>query len=235
MRIFLIISSIIFAISLIGLLLYAAVAIPSFGMWFYYWQYDVNGTYARVSMEPEHLHEVTRHMIRYMQGFGDRETGLQIMTIVGGQPRYFFSDIEIRHMVDVYDLFAIGFIVRNIFIVCIAAASAAFALWGREHLRILARAAQIASVSLFAVLALLVIVTAINWHHAFVVFHEIFFNNDYWILNPAVDLLINIVPYEFFITLSIVLGSIFAAGLVIIFAAATILLRRGKPFLRSLP
>ena len=231
----LITAGVIFAVSLIGLLLYASVAIPSFGMWFYYWQYDVNGTYARVNMEPEHLHEVTRHMIRYMRGLGDRETGLQILTVVGGQTRYFFSDIEIRHMVDVYDLFAIGFLLRNIFIVCILASCAVFALWGRNCLRILARSSQIASLSVFAILALLAAVTAINWHSAFVVFHEIFFNNDYWILNPAVDLLINIVPYEFFITLSIVLSAIFALGLVIIFTSSTILLRRGKPFLRSLP
>jgi len=41
-----------------------------------------------------------------------------------------------------------------------------------------------------------------------------------------VDLLINIVPYNFFITISIFIGGFFAAGLVAMCAISTILLRR---------
>ena len=32
----------------------------------------------------------------------------------------------------------------------------------------------------------------------FIVFHHIFFDNDLWILDPSVDMLINIVPEGFF-------------------------------------
>lgn len=35
---------------------------------------------------------------------------------------------------------------------------------------------------------------------AFVKFHEIFFNNDLWQLNPSTDLLIRLMPEEFFVT-----------------------------------
>jgi|GEM_PF-6100173 len=69
------------AICLVTLILFAGVQIPAFGMWFYRWQYGLNGTYEAVNMQPADLHEVTHHMIRYMQG---REPDLQIMTTVGG-------------------------------------------------------------------------------------------------------------------------------------------------------
>ncbi|MDR2183472.1 MAG: TIGR01906 family membrane protein [Clostridiales bacterium] len=219
-------AGIVSGLCLITLLLYFAVVVPSFGMWFYHWQYDANDTYNVVNMRPDDLHEVTRHMIRYMQGHLDRDTGLQIMTVVGGAPRYFFSDIEIRHMVDVYDLFAIGFLIRNGAVVLLILCLAAFAIFGRHRLRCLFAGWQIAAAAVFAVLATLTITIAINWHHAFVVFHEIFFDNDYWILDSRVDLLVNIVPYPFFITLSAVIGGFFAAGLTTIFTAAAFLKRR---------
>ncbi|MCL2574036.1 MAG: TIGR01906 family membrane protein [Defluviitaleaceae bacterium] len=211
---------------LITLLLYFAVIVPSFGMWFYSWQYNVNDTYNVVNMTHDDLHEVTRHMIRYMQGHLDRDYGLQIITTVGGQPRYFFSDIEIRHMVDVYDLFAIGFIIRNVATIALLLCTAFFAIFGRDRLHQLFVGLQIASVAVFATLATTALLIAINWHRAFVIFHEIFFDNDYWILDRRVDLLINIVPYDFFITLSTVIGGFFAAGLAIIFGASALLKRR---------
>ena len=219
-------SGIISGLCLITLLLYFAVTVPSFGMWFYSWQYDVNDTYNVVNMQPDDLYEVTRHMIRYMQGHYDRDTGLQIMTMVGGQPRYFFSDIEIRHMVDVYDLFAAGFVVRNAAVILLVLSVVIFMIFGRGHLRCLFSGWQIAAVAVFLALLILAITIAINWHQAFVVFHEIFFDNDYWILDRRVDLLINIVPYDFFITLSAVIGGFFAAGLAAIFGAAAALKRR---------
>ncbi|MCL2376317.1 MAG: TIGR01906 family membrane protein [Defluviitaleaceae bacterium] len=218
-------SGVVNAICLVILVLRFALFIPSFGMWFYIWQYDVNNTYEVVNMQPEHLHEVTRHMIRYMQG---REDNLQIMTIVGGEARYFFSDIEIRHMIDVQDLFTAGNVLINTSIALFALTLAVFVIFGRDKIWHLLKGWQIVSVAVFSVFALLVFLIGINWHNAFVIFHEIFFNNDYWILNPRVDLLVNIVPYNFFITLSIVIGSFFAVGLGIIFTASTLLLRRSK-------
>jgi len=218
-------SGVLNAISLITLILFLGVQLSGFGMWFYRWQYDVNNTYEVVNMQPEDLHEVTRHMIRYMQG---REPDLQIMTTVGGEARYFFSEIEIRHMIDVYELFAVGLVIQNILIVLFLATLGLFIFKGREHFRYLFKSWQIGTIAILAALLILVAVIAINWHHAFVIFHEIFFDNDYWILDSRVDLLINIVPYPFFITISAFIGGFFAAGLVVLGGVSTVLLRRGK-------
>lgn len=38
----------------------------------------------------------------------------------------------------------------------------------------------------------------INFNTFFIIFHKIFFRNDYWIFNPDLDPIINILPQEFF-------------------------------------
>ncbi len=55
---------------------------------------------------------------------------------------------------------------------------------------------------------------ALNWDWAFVTFHEIAFNNDYWLFDPATDPVINILPDEYFlhcavmILVLVILGSL---------------------------
>ena len=70
------------------------------------------------------------------------------------------------------------------------------------------------SVLSLAIPAVLGILIAINWDHFFVLFHEIFFNNDYWIFDYTTDPVIRILPDGFFmhcalmILLLIVVGSL---------------------------
>ncbi len=58
---------------------------------------------------------------------------------------------------------------------------------------------------------------ALNWDRAFVTFHEIAFNNDYWLFDPATDPVINILPDAYFlhcavmILVLVILGSLSCA------------------------
>ncbi len=64
----------------------------------------------------------------------------------------------------------------------------------KKDLRFL-RIASIITITIPAVLGTLV---ALNWEWVFVKFHELAFDNDYWIFNPLEDEVINILPSEFF-------------------------------------
>jgi len=44
----------------------------------------------------------------------------------------------------------------------------------------------------------LLLILAIDFDFMFLIFHEILFNNDAWIFNPATDPIINVLPQEFF-------------------------------------
>jgi len=253
MRVFLKICGGIHAACLILLVLLFAVQIPTFGMWFYRWQFgqigaDGRTTYERVGMEAEDLHAVTRHMLRYMRGSlpdSAREIGvdrdfihlgeplLQIDTIVDGQPRPFFSDIEIRHMHDVFMLFRGGFILRDILLILLVLTTLAFLLVGRDDGRLLFKAWQYGAAGVAGGLVLLAGLIALNWQRAFHIFHEIFFRNDEWLLDARVDLLVNIVPYSFFVAMTVFIGSFFGIGLLIMFILGKLLGGRGRPYRRS--
>jgi len=205
------------ALCVILLLLYAAVHLPSFNMGFYRWQYSVNDTLNVVAMQEDELMAVTRHMLDYMRG---RTPELQIYAVVDGQLRPFFSEREILHMVDVYDLFVLGDIIRNI-AAALFLGTAALIVFMREPLAFtLAKVYWWVCGALLATMAGLTFVIALDFNYAFRVFHEIFFDNDLWLLDPATELLINIVPLPFFITLSSVIAAIFVTLLMIMFAAA---------------
>lgn len=54
------------------------------------------------------------------------------------------------------------------------------------------------SILTLAIPAVLGIVIGLNWERSFVIFHQIFFNNDYWIFDAATDPVITILPDTFF-------------------------------------
>lgn len=73
--------------------------------------------------------------------------------------------------------------------------------------------------------ALLGAVVATDFSNAFVTFHHIFFDNDLWILDPSVDMLVNIVPEGFFFDTALRILLIFAGTLLLLCAVSFFYLR----------
>lgn len=59
-----------------------------------------------------------------------------------------------------------------------------------------------------AVPAALGVCIALVWERVFVIFHEIFFNNDYWIFDWRTDPIINLLPDEFFMHCAVMILAI---------------------------
>ena len=58
----------------------------------------------------------------------------------------------------------------------------------------------------------------INFEKSFEIFHRLFFNNDYWIFDPTIDPVINMLPAEFFLHEGIlVLGITFFISILMLF------------------
>ena len=56
---------------------------------------------------------------------------------------------------------------------------------------------------------------AVNWDSAFVLFHRIAFDNDYWLFDPATDPVITMLPDAFFLHCALlILGGILLGSLV---------------------
>ncbi|WP_426349782.1 TIGR01906 family membrane protein [Alloiococcus sp. CFN-8] len=55
---------------------------------------------------------------------------------------------------------------------------------------------------------------AVNFSRAFVIFHELFFDNDYWIFDPATDPIILALPEEFFFHCALVILAVLILGFI---------------------
>lgn len=74
------------------------------------------------------------------------------------------------------------------------------------------KAAGILTIVIPSVLGLAV---ALNWETAFELFHELLFQNDYWVFNPVTDPVINILPDEYFFHCAMLIFGMMVVGAVL--------------------
>lgn len=178
-----------------------------------------------VNMEMDDLLDVTHEMMAYLRG--NRED-LHVPTIVAGQPREFFNDREIAHMEDVRGLFLGGLAIRRICIGIMVLGCALLAVLKADVKRVLPKMVCVGTVLFFVVIAALTAIISTDFTKYFIIFHEIFFNNDLWMLDPRTDLLINIVPEPFFVDTAARIAAVFAGSVAATFAGCMIWLRHLK-------
>lgn len=176
-----------------------------------YTKYHVTET---VNMEMADLLTVTKEMMAYLRG--DRED-LHVPTIVNGQSRDFFNEREIAHMEDVRSLFIGAIALRRVCILLTAASVLLLLLTKANLRRLLPRALCMGTGLFFAIAAILTGIISTDFTKYFTIFHEIFFNNDLWILDPRTDLLINIVPEPFFVDTAVRIALLFGSSVLLLF------------------
>ena len=245
---------IVFAVCLIFTLLISSVELVCYYNPGYfereYEKYDVLSRLPEMTMSDEDgLMKVTEHMMDYLRG---REDELQVYVMMDGEERGFFTDREIAHMEDVRELFIAAQKLRlwaaALCAVCVAGMYALCASGvraddnggtsgGRGRLaaslrsfaRIFSRSVLAGTGLLLVLLLGLAFILATDFSNAFVTFHHFFFDNDLWILDPRVDMLINIVPEGFFYDTAMRIAAIFGAGVVVLLAAAAVMaMKTGK-------
>lgn len=192
---------------------------------FYEKEYAKYGVTEDVHMEMDDLLDVTHEMMSFLRG--DRED-LHVMTVVNGQPREFFNEREIAHMEDVKGLFIGALLLRRICLLTAAVSLVIMFLLKGKVKSILPKTLCIGTGLFFAVLLVLAGIISTDFSKYFIIFHHIFFNNDLWILDPATDLLINIVPEPFFMDTAARIGITYGISVVVLFLACLYFVLRGK-------
>ena len=218
--------SLVFSFCLIITLLITSVEAVTYWMPGYYEnEYKKYTVTADVHMEMKDLLEVTDEMMAYLRG--NRED-LHVPTVVNGQPREFFNEREIAHMEDVRELFLGGLMIRRI---CIATAIICLLLLIvlKSQIRKILPMAICVGTGLFSALICgLAALISTDFTKYFVIFHQIFFDNDLWILDARTDLLINIVPEPFFMDTAARIAMLFAGSVLCIFFLSLFLLVRNR-------
>lgn len=173
---------------------------------FYEKEYSKYGVEEQLDMEMEDIMEVTEYMMSYLRG---KEEVLSIETMVEGERQDFFNEQDRLHMEDVQGLFLGGLSLRRAtFIILIAGVIALFALKGNWKKIIPYMYERILAVFAVVIVALGVLISQ-NFTKCFVIFHELFFDNDLWMFDPEYDYMIRMLPEGFFFDMVLRIAVIF--------------------------
>ncbi len=208
------------AVCLIIILLWVSVQIYGFNIDYYATQYEANGTFK--IFHKDELLKVTKHLLDYLK---DKNNDLQIDTIIDGKVVPFFNSREIAHMVDVKNIFLSIQLLTKILLIGYVITIVILPFIAKNTLYILAKSYSWVIGVFLALIAGLGAIISIDFNKSFNIFHEIFFNNDLWQLNPETDRLINMFPLNFFLNISLSIVLLFGGLLLVVFLASLIFLR----------
>lgn len=188
---------------------------------YYYKLFSDLKVHEQIGIDDLALNRVTHALVSYIDnGSGE----IELRETVRGEDVQFFNSKEIQHLHDIQILVenARTFLIwMNIFMLL----SIALLWWfgknnSSQFLKDIFSPFKYAFFMTIIFLGGLIALYFINFDWAFTKFHEIFFTNDLWLLNPKTDRLIMLMPIEFFITfvskwltsVSIILAVYFTAG-----------------------
>ena len=217
------------ALCLLVLIVCQSIIFPTFFMPFFRQQYarvhpSQGVTVAEyIGISEEDLMYVTTELLNYMRARRDDLDGIR--ATVNGVEQEFFSQRDKDHMIDVRVLYDRLFMVRNVSFWGFLAMLGLMAITKSPVRHLLARCSREVMAGFLILSAVTAAAIALDFERAFEVFHWMFFDNDLWILSPPRDRLVMMVPTEFFVNISIFIGSLIAAVPVAIIVGATVYLR----------
>ena len=161
---------------------------------YYQREFEKHDSYSFVDAPKESVDKAAWLLVEYMLD----ETDSLDMPAGEGYEGEYFTEREKSHMVDVKELVQGGIVIRRaavaVFALCVAGL-----LILKSDFKTVCSAFAVVSGFIIAVSAFFAIAMVIDFNGLFILFHETFFNNDLWLLDPAESRLINMVPLEFFI------------------------------------
>ena len=184
------------ALLILGLLI-ASIEMFAVNQGFYQSEYAKLNTAEDIGISAENLTQVTQKLLQYTTG---AEDNLDMQYEIQGQMQEVFVDREKAHMVDVKALYLGARNVRTISLIgAVILIVAAFIVGKKAATRVLCKSFLWVSVGFLAFVGALAVWAAIDFNNFWISFHHVFFaGNDLWLLDPRTDVLIQMVPEQFF-------------------------------------
>lgn len=143
-----------------------------------------------------------------------KDTILYLQTGEDSLLKRHFNDREIAHMSDVFKLYELNRSVTSIsvtFIIITLVMSLIFKNKNRLNKKTFFYILGIIILSI-----VIVFIVSKDFNKYFIKFHEVFFDNDLWLLNPETDLMIQMMPLDFFIGMAKNIFIYFVLSLIVI-------------------
>lgn len=210
------ISAVIMMFLLIGVLLLTSFQVAIYGdsqYRFYEREYKKYQVADSLNMTMDNIMDVTDQMMAYLIG---KKAELSVITDVDGETQDFFNEQDRFHMGEVKDLFLGGLKIRNIMLVAVLLILILLAARKADMIKLLPRA-------YFVTLGITGVITVVlgglfasDFDKYFRIFHEIFFDNDQWMFDPATDYMIRMLPEGFFYDFVFRIGGFFVGSLAVL-------------------
>ena len=207
-----------FALSL--MLLTAAIYIPATADWVMCPLMEHYAPAEAIRLPAEEYGPVVEMITRYLRG---EDIPFQHVLTVNGSEYAAFNQKEQHHMADVQGLFRlcrVGGWACAALVVALAIILRKDFPWRTFRRTLLA---------ILGLVTAVIILAAIDFSSLFVLFHRIAFTNDLWLLNPQTDLLIRLMPIEFFISYAAIIGGLWLLGMVGLLVLSTIRIKKTTP------
>ena len=210
------ISAVIMMFLLIGVLLLTSFQVAIYGdsqYRFYEREYKKYQVADSLNMTMDNIMDVTDQMMAYLIG---NKAELSVITDVDGETQDFFNEQDRFHMGEVKNLFLGGLKIRNIMLVAVLLILILLAARKADMIKLLPRA-------YFVTLGITGVITIVlgglfasDFDKYFRIFHEIFFDNDQWMFDPATDYMIRMLPEGFFYDFVFRIGGFFVGSLAVL-------------------
>ena len=222
------ISAVIMMFLLIGVLLLTSFQVAIYGdsqYRFYEREYKKYQVADSLNMTMDNIMDVTDQMMAYLIG---KKAELSVITDVDGETQDFFNEQDRFHMGEVKDLFLGGLKIRNIMLVAVLLILILLAARKADLIKLLPRAYFVTLGITGMITVVLGGLFASDFDKYFRIFHEIFFDNDQWMFDPATDYMIRMLPEGLFFDFVIRIGWMFLLGAGILLLLSLAAKRRWK-------
>jgi integral membrane protein (TIGR01906 family) len=152
---------------------------------------------------------------------------IQMQVTAFGQPRPLFSDKEVQHMEDVQALIQV-FLKLQIVAAAIVVVRVVLAVVPDRQLAPLGRDMLLSTGLMVALIALIGVLSFIDFDALWTRFHQVAFRNDLWLLDPSRDYLIMLFPEPFWFAATLRIALTVALQTVVVAVLGTALLIVGR-------
>lgn len=157
---------------------------------------------AKTGLNDEDFEAVKQKLIDYV---GLKTQEFSVPVTIDGQRIDFFNERERAHMIDVQNLFVLNDrILKGALILLLALYGLGRFVLKRSKLLI--EALSISGLLMMTLMFLFGLIVSQDFNAAFIKFHELFFSNDLWLLDPATDRMIVLLEEQFFNDIALHIG-----------------------------
>jgi integral membrane protein (TIGR01906 family) len=226
-----ILSTLLVSIAIVVVLFIGSLQLIIFNDALFKWHYETHQVTETTKMTVPDLMTVTSELLDYIK---NKEDHMVIKSNIDGVNQEVFGEREKAHMIDVKNLY-IG--ARNIqwFSLFLLITFIGFGVIKSKMAfsEILMRIRYVMPF-LLTIMVGIGLLFALDFNKYFTLFHELFFSNDLWLLDPKTDIMINMVPEVYFYTVVMLSLLLFLVGMIITVISVTVIGKRLNSDMRPL-